>query len=153
MVREGVGKRMSVNVLLDEMELVKDALKSIMLLLEQNKEKLDKLLASGTFERSDSPERVKEIEAMDRMVEREITVKEELEMDFKGVTVMNQTEKALLVVKKGHQQWLAKQFIKDPLIEYFAGNVYDVELKEQSDAGKPINWVSKKWVPFEVYKR
>lgn len=78
--------------------------------------------------------------------------KEEVDMDFSQVTVMNQTPLALLVVKQGKQQWLARQFIKNPLKEYFVPNVYDIVLKEKSDKGKPIGWITKKWEDFEVFK-
>jgi len=84
---------------------------------------------------------------------KENTETEEVEQDFSQVTVMNQTPLALLVVKKGYQQWLARQFIKNPLeLGYQNANMYNIELKEKSDKGKPISWLLKKWKPFEVFK-
>lgn len=76
-----------------------------------------------------------------------------VEQDFSKVTIMNQTELALLVVKNGYKQWLARQFVKDPLkLGYQNGNIYDIKLKEKSDKGKPIGWITKKWEKFEVFK-
>lgn len=131
---------MSVNTIMDE--------------LEEIQKKLDRLLAAksqtGIYhvesETADTKDWVGET--------KKVFVKEELDMDFKEVLVFNQTEKALLVVKKGHQQWLARQFIKDPLeLGYQNGNTYDLELKEKSPTSdKPLGWVTKKWEKFEVFK-
>ena len=74
----------------------------LLVILEEINEKLDQLLARGTISKGTI----------------NTTVKEEVEQDFSKVTVMNQTDKALLVVKNGYQQWLAKQFIKNANIDY-----------------------------------
>ena len=127
---------------------VLDLVGSILTELEKVHEKLDKILImKPMIAVMDAPKKVQGSET------KEIFTKEELDMDFKEVTVFNQTEKALLVVKKGYQQWLARQFIKDPLSQgYQDGNMYNIELKEKSDAGKPIGWITKKWEKFEVFK-
>ena len=143
---------------LDKISVLEDALKSILILLEENKEKLDRLLASGKAEVwVEPPKRETRIhspgfEDYEPEPKKALNTTEEVEQDFSKVTVMNQTDKALLVVKNGYQQWLARQFIKDKLKEYDNGVLYDIELKEKSNAGKPISWILKKWVPFEVFK-
>ena len=73
-------------------------------------------------------------------------------MDFTKVTIMGQTEKSLLVVKEGYQQFLARQFIYNPEEEYIDGRVYSIILKEKSDQDKPTAWVKSKWTPFVPFK-
>lgn len=82
------------------------------------------------------------------------TMKEEFEQDFSKVTIMNQSDLALLVVKNGYQQWLAKSLVKDKLeLGYQNGNMYDVEILETSPkSGKATKWVFKKWEKFKVVK-
>ena len=86
-------------------------------------------------------------------VDLEKEVKEEVEQDFTQVLVTAQSDKALLVVKKGFQQWLAKSLIVGEGNGYDDGNIYDIEIKEISPkSGKPTKWVFKKWEVFKVVK-
>ena len=82
------------------------------------------------------------------------TVQETIEQDFSKVTIMGQSPLALLVVKKGYQQWLAKSLIKDKLeLGYQNGNMYDIEILETSPkSGKSTKWVFGKWETFKVVK-
>ena len=79
--------------------------------------------------------------------------KEEVEMDFTQVSVNAQTDKALLVVKKGYQQWLAKSLIIGGGSGYDNGNIYDIKILEISPkSGKSTKWVFKKWEIFKAVK-
>ena len=135
--------------------------------IEEMNGKLDRLLASKinidpiALEEATAPQRTdilkiaKDVKKGFKTVEHEKEPNgvEEVEQDFSGVLVMRQTEKGLLVVKKGMQQWLAKSFIKGGGDGYDNGNTYDVELVEKSPkSGKPVTWLLKKWVKFEVVK-
>lgn len=133
---------------------------SILTELEKVQEKLDRLLASGsnkfTVDIVEEPKSVMgHVITYTNAEMKEVLKesKEEVDMDFSKVTVMNQTEKALLVVKKGYQQWLAKSLIKGGGEGYDNGNVYDITILEISPkSNKPTKWVYKKWEPFEVFK-
>ncbi|GAH49730.1 unnamed protein product, partial [marine sediment metagenome] len=112
--------------LLDRITVIEDALKSILEVLEQNKEKLDRLLVmKPMIAVMDSPK--KEPVVIEKTIIKGGTTvpkkdSEEVDMDFRGVTVMNQTELALLVVKKGYQQWLAMSLIQGGGTGYDNGN-------------------------------
>ena len=58
-------------------------------------------------------------------VEETVEVVEEMIQDFKGVTVMLETDKAYLVVKNGHQKWVAKSHLT---LDYDLGSNVDLEL-------------------------
>ena len=138
---------------------VLELLGNVLTELEKVQAKLDRLLVQGSdwstkeHMEVDLKNAKKIVTMSDEVFRKDIATKEEVDMDFSQVTVMNQSEKALLVVKNGYQQWLARQFIKNPLeLGYQNGNMYDIKLKEESNSGKPISWVTKKWKPFEVFK-
>ena len=145
---------MSIDVILEELEKIH--------------EKLDRLLASRID--FDSPERITEIEAMDRMIERdtkkgplrrvhspgfkdyelpEIAMTEEIIMDLKDVQCIATTEKAILVTKKGYQKWIPISQISENTKAIEEGDfLEDIELNE-----KAKNWIpDKPWDKFEVFK-
>lgn len=61
--------------------------------------------------------------------------------DFKGVTVMLETDKAYLVVKNGYQRWVAKSHLT---ADYELGSNVDLELTDSA-----LKWVPEK--PWEKY--
>ena len=116
--------------------------------------KLDKILgllserSKEVFEKEVVSEHVSGVNLEDNA-----ETKEEVEMDFTQVSVNAQTDKALLVVKKGYQQWLAKSLIIGGGSGYDNGNIYDIKILEISPkSGKPTKWVFKKWEIFKAVK-
>ena len=77
-------------------------------------------------------------------------VKEEVLMDLEEVTVMAQTDKSLLVVKKGYQKWVAFSLIinGNPGVEN--GTFMDgIDLKDKAE-----KWFhDKTWEKFKVVKK
>ena len=128
---------------------------SILDTIEEMNGKLDRLLASGsnkfTVDIVEGPK--KETILQSPGFENNYKPNEEVDMDFSKVLVMNQTDKALLVVKKGLQQWLAKSLMQGGGDGYDNGNTYDIAILEISPKSqKPTKWVFKKWEKFEVVK-
>ena len=86
------------------------------------------------------------------VVTQEIEQKEYFTQDFTKVTVMGETPKAWYIIKDGKQMYLAKQFIKDAQPAYSMGVPIDLVIKEKSDAGKPLGWLSGKWERYKPTK-
>ena len=91
-------------------------------------------------------------DALEKLVEQKsenqqpLTIQEEVIQDFTGVTIMQETPKAYLVVKNGFQMWVAKSNLQE---EYELGTLQDLLLTEKAE-----KWLPKKsWDKFTPQKR
>lgn len=74
-------------------------------------------------------------------VEESVVKADMMIQDFKGVTVMLETDKAYLVVKNGYQRWVAKSHLTDA---YELGSNVDLKLTDSA-----LKWVPEK--PWDKY--
>ena len=97
------------------------------------------------------------LQAEDKQFTKEtLEIAEEVIMDLNDVQVIVQTEKALLVTKKGFQKWIPKSFIEEPKIvaDSFYGNIIIRTEKKGEEKNAPDDWFhKKKWDKLQVVKK
>ena len=92
---------------------------------------------------------------VDTKIYDSLEVTEEIIMDTNDVTVMNQTDKAILVHKQGYQKWIPKSLIEEPteVVDGFFGHII-IRDKRGGEKTAPKDWFPKKpWDKYEVYKK
>ena len=90
-----------------------------------------------------------------RVEEEKIEIQEELLMDLTDVIFMAESSKAVLVVKKGFQKWVAFSLIKEPkeITLGFQGNIV-LRIKNENEKTDPENWFhNKPWEKFKPQKK
>ena len=125
---------------------ISDNQKVILEALENNKEKLDRLLAKGS-DWSTKEHMEVDLKNAERIVttsDEEFRKEEEVIMDLKGVQCIATTEKAILVTKKGYQKWIPISQISENTKTIEEGDfLEDIELTENA----------KKWIPDKPWDK